>query len=484
MKKYLSVALLFLAFVAYSQTPCVSGSAGEYPCDNYDLQSHIPIATLAISLGNPEGSDVWGWTDPTTQREYALAAMTNSTAFVDVTDPANPIYLGRLDTENGSTSFWRDVKVYNNHAFIVADNVGSHGMQVFDLTRLRGVSTPNNNFSADAVFSGVSSCHNIVINEASGFAYLVGCNTFSGGVHFVDISDPKNPVSAGGYSAEGYTHDAQVITYSGPDTTYTGREIFVGSNGSSGSGDKVVILDVTDKNNVVKIAEITYTAMGYTHQGWFTEDHRYFILGDETDELNLGFNTRTLIFDFADLDNPSLHGTYEGATQAIDHNGYVKGNTYYLANYTRGLRVFDINNISTPAAPMVEIGSFDTHPNSDGTSFSGAWSVYPYFQSNNILINDINRGLFVVRESGTASTNLLDAKAVNAFPNPVQRGNLFTVATRNAFERLEVYNVLGSVVYRQDNIQQNSFDMPTHQLTSGIYFAKIDALTPVKFIVD
>ena len=184
----LIVCSLFNIYPVISQTICTGEFAGIYPCNNYDLLSNIPISTLANTSGTPEGSDVWGWTDPLNGDEYAIIATTNSTAFVNVTDPINPIFFGRIDTET-STSFWRDVKVYNNHAFIVADGVGSHGMQVFDLTRLRNVISPPETFTTDALFTDVGSCHNIVINETNGYAYLVGCNTYSGGPVFIDISD-------------------------------------------------------------------------------------------------------------------------------------------------------------------------------------------------------------------------------------------------------------------------------------------------------
>ncbi|PNQ74995.1 regulator [Hanstruepera neustonica] len=370
--------------------PCIDGMAGPYPCDGYDLMGHIPVSVLANNLGNPEGSDIWGWTDTTTGKEYALVAMTNSTAFVDVSDPTNPIFLGRLDTAT-STSYWRDVKVYNNYAFIVADNVGAHGMQVFDLTRLRSVTNPPENFTSDALYSGFGSAHNIVINENSGYAYAVGSSrsgTYGGGPLFINIQNPLNPIGEGGFF--GYAHDAQVVTYNGPDSDYAGREIIVGSN-----ENEVVIADITDKGNPIEIATISYNNVGYTHQGWFTEDMRYFILGDETDELGFGNNTRTIVFDFTDLDNPTFKMDYIGPSAAIDHNGYVKGNSYYLANYTAGLRVIDISGVDGNS--MNEIAYFDTHPENNNTSFNGAWSVYPYFQSGNIIISDIERGLFIVR---------------------------------------------------------------------------------------
>lgn len=479
MKLFPFFILLFIAFVSHSQTPCQNNFAGEYPCSDIQLMSRVPVSTLANNLGNPEGSDIWGWTDPTTQKEYAIAAMTNSTAFVDVTDPINPIFLGRLDTQNGRTSFWRDVKVYNNHAFIVADNVGDHGMQVFDLTKLRGVNTPQS-FAADAVFTGVNSCHNIVINESSAYAYLVGCNTYSGGIHFVDISDPKNPVDAGGYSAEGYTHDAQVITYNGPDIQYTGKELFVGSNAND-----VVILDVTNKNNVVKIADIIYPQIGYTHQGWFTDDHSYFILGDETDEQNFGMNTRSIVFDFKDLDNPSVSSTYFGPTRAIDHNGYVKGNLFYIANYRAGLRILDISNIENATNSMSEVAFFDTYPANNNANFNGAWSVYPYFNSENIIINDIERGLFVVRQSGTFSVDNPSIKnSLSLFPNPIRNGESLSIHSKETITKIEVFSILGSRVLFFDKMTSNQEQVPINNLTKGVYFVKVNGSVSEKFIVE
>ncbi len=366
-------------------SPCINGMAGIYPCDGYDLVGHLGLETL----GGAKGNDCWGWTDPDTGKEYALMGLDNGTAFVDVSDEA-PVLLGKLPTATVSSG-WRDIKVYENHAFIVSEAEG-HGMQVFDMTRLRNITGPPQNFDADALYSGFGNAHNIVVNEDTGFAYAVGTSTFFGGGHFVDIQNPTDPIAAGGHSDNGYTHDAQVITYSGPDSDYTGSEIYIGSN-----EDQVAIIDVSDKNNPQEISTIAYSNLSYTHQGWFTDDQRYFIVGDELDELDFGFNSRTLIFDLSDLDNPILHDTYSGPTAAIDHNGYVLGNRFYLANYTAGIRILDISDIA--GKNVVEEGFFDSHPATDNASFNGVWSVYPYFNSGKIIVSDINRGLFVIRKS-------------------------------------------------------------------------------------
>ncbi len=372
---------------------CENGFAGPYPCNGYDLMGHISLNTFGALRGN----DSWGWTDPQTNREYALIGTDANAAFVDITDPTNPIYLGNLPTQTVSSN-WRDIKVYNNHAFIVSE-APSHGMQVFDLTRLRNVPNPPETFTPDAWYDGFGSAHNIVINEESGFAYAVGAMTlddtifsFDGGPHFVNIQNPTNPVAAGGYPDDAYSHDAQVITYNGPDNEHIGKEILIGSN-----TNEVVIVDISDKANPIQISRIGYANIGYTHQGWFTEDQRYFVLGDELDELNFGYNSRSIVFDLEDLDNPALQMTYTGPTAAIDHNGYAKGDTFFLANYTAGIRVLDISSIGSSV--IQEEGFFDTYPANDDAIFRGAWNVYPYFESENIIISDINSGLFIIRKN-------------------------------------------------------------------------------------
>jgi len=315
------------------------------------------------------------------------------TAFVDISDMDDIEYLGKLPSATFESS-WRDIKVYQNHAFIVSE-AQSHGMQVFDLERLRNVSSPPQTFDEDARYTGFGSAHNIVINEDSGFAYVVGTDrgdAFNGGAHFINVQDPKNPMAVGGYGANGYSHDAQVVTYNGPDSDYSRREIYVGAN-----EDQVIIADVTDKDNPVEIATVLYPNIEYTHQGWFTEDQQFFILGDEEDEVKLGFRSRTLIFDFTDLDNPELFHTYLGPTSAIDHNGYVKGNEFFLANYTAGVRVLDISEIALKN--VIEKAFFDTYPENNTASYKGVWSVYPFFESGKIIISDINSGLYIIKKS-------------------------------------------------------------------------------------
>jgi len=369
---------------------CENGFAGEYPCNDYDLLSHFNLDELAGS--GTEGNDSWGWTDAETNKEYALMGTNKGIVFIDITDPSNTLILGILETATVNSS-WRDVKVYDSHAFIVSE-AASHGMQVFDLKRLRNVLNPPETFLVDTHFTEFGRAHNIVINEDSGYAYIVGgsrSTIYGGGPIFVNIQDPLNPIIEGGFSEGGYSHDAQVITYTGPDTDYTDKEILIGSN-----ENEIVIADVTDKTNPLVISTISYANVKYAHQGWFTEDLKYFILGDELDELRLGNKTRSIIFDFTDLDNPVYHFDYLGTTNAIDHNGYVKDNIYYQANYTAGVRMIDVSTVANKV--FSEVGYFDTYPANNNTDFNGVWNVYPYFPSGNIIISDIDNGFFVIRK--------------------------------------------------------------------------------------
>ena len=406
-------ATLTLAFSSLSaQTPCVNGMAAGYPCSNVDFLSF----TAGSALGGGNMNDIWGWTDPDYGTEYVLLGRTSGTAFIDISDPVNPLYLGNLPA-SGSNSLWRDIKVDGNYAYIVSE-AGGHGMQIFDLTKLRNVVNPPVTFSEDAHYSGWGNAHNLVINEASNRAYGVGTNTSSGGLHIVDISNPLNPVIMGDFAGDGYTHDAQVVNYIGPDADYAaGYEIAFACNENS-----ITVIDVTDPGNTEELSRTTYNSQ-YTHQGWLTEDHKYFLSGDELDENYTGVNTTTFIWDVQDLNAPFLLGTFVSSTPAIDHNLYIKDNLCYQSNYRAGLRIANLDNIAS--GMMTEVGFFDVYPSSDATGFNGTWSNYPYFASGVVAVSHIEEGLFLLSLSGNISDlGCTDPAACNYSPDAIEDNGL------------------------------------------------------------
>jgi choice-of-anchor B domain-containing protein len=371
--------------------PCVDGMAGIYPCSNVDLLSNVRLSTMGCNSGN----SLFGWTDPQDGKEYALMGCDNGLAFVDISDPVDPVFLGKLPghdpdgSDHGGESLWRDVRVYANHAYVGSEAPG-HGLQVFDLTQLRNVSNPPVTFAETAHYDGYGHSHTTAVNTATGFIYAVGSDTCNGGIHMVNVQDPVNPTFAGCVSGDGYVHETQCTIYSGPDADYAGHEICFNAN-----EDTLTIVDVTDKSAPVQISRTGYAGSGYTHQGWLTEGHRYFLLNDELDEVNFGHNSYTYMWDLADLDAPILMGHYRGPTDAIDHNLYVRGGYCYESNYRAGLRILDVTGVA--AKELVEVAYFDFYPEDDQPEFNANWNNYPYFESGVVILSGIEQGLFVVQ---------------------------------------------------------------------------------------
>jgi choice-of-anchor B domain-containing protein len=383
---------------------CADGTVDAFSCNRVDLKAFLPIRAVGGERG-VHLTDIWGWTDPETGTEYALVGRSDGIAFVDVSTPTDPVYVGELpQTEKARVNSWGDVKVHENYAFAVADNAGDHGLQIFDLTTLRDVDPGEQpvTFEADAHYDRVNSVHNLFVNESTGYAYLVGSSgggtTCGGGLHMVNVQDPLNPTFAGcfadrstGRSGTGTTHDVQCVVYEGPDADYQGREICVGSNETA-----ISIADVTNKDSTVALATGSYPDHAYVHQGWFGEDQRYFYQNDELDELQGKVpRTRTLVWDLQDLDNPTLVTQKLLSEKSSDHNFYVEGSLLYEANYKSGLRVLDVSDPTNPT----EMAHFDTKPyGPNDPGFAGAWSNYPYFENGIVVMSSIDEGLFVLEK--------------------------------------------------------------------------------------
>lgn len=398
--------------------PTGNGFGNGYDSHNINLLGHLWLHEIGnLNASNIIGNDIWGWTDAASGREFALMGLTNRTSFIEVTDPTAPVYLGSLKTTPGTGNrAWRDIKIYNEQAYIVSDGNGAHGLQVFDLTQLLTASpsstTSPHYFSSVGVYNGFTSAHNVIVNEDSGYAYVVGANVASGGLHVLDLnggSDGAMPTFAGNFSADGYTHDAQVVNYIGPDSDYVNAEIAFNCN-----EDTLTIVDVTDKSNMTQISRVGYSGSEYSHQGWLSEDQHYFFMDDELDEYRADelIKTRTRVWDVSNLDAPVYLGYHDGERSTIDHNLYVKGDYIYQANYTSGFRMLKINDAAT--LDLEEWGYFDTYMDDDNVNFNGAWSVFPFFESGTILVSDRQNGLFVL--SAVEPPEILDVVVQDGTP--------------------------------------------------------------------
>ncbi|CAK5279130.1 unnamed protein product [Mycena citricolor] len=407
-------------------TPCVGGYGGTqenntYACRNLDLYAFVPHGELgsAVKVGN----DIWGWAHTDVQgattREFGLVGQMDGTAFVEVLSDGQIAYLGRLATQTTS-EIWRDIKVIGHHAYIGSEALG-HGIQVFDLHKLldKSLLASPKVFSIEtdltALYDGLplGSSHNVVSHEDKNLIIAVGAlprtDICGAGLIFIDVSDPSKPTGVGCAGDDGYVHDAQCLTYIGPDARYNGSDICYAFN-----EDTFTIYDITNPADTVTLSVTYYYGVAYSHQGWVIDEKNqtHLLLNDELDELSQSGwaadqRTTTYIWDITDLERPVLTGHYKSPAVAIDHNLYVRNGLAYETNYNSGLRVVDVSSVKQDptGAGFFEAAFFDVHPEDDETNGSaeigGAWSSYPYFDSGYILVNTLERGLFVVKYNNT-----------------------------------------------------------------------------------
>lgn len=402
---------------AQPATECVDGMADSFSCSGVSLLSHVPLSRLP---GNPNAAnDIWGHIDLNTQKEYAIIGMNNGVAVIDVSDPENPVNVGSV---SGQNTTWRDIKVYQYfdsvfgtwraYAYVTADSA-SDRLTVIDLNDLE------NGISILGRQTDDVRAHNIYISNVDyglnidahptidAQIHIMGSNNFGGAIRSYSLANPSTPQPSyvpRNLAGADYSHDASSVMI---DDARVASDCAFENQGTCTvmldfNEGTLRLWDHTMPTEVTELSETSYANAEYTHSGWWSEDKQYVILHDELDESRLGLNTRVLVFDISDLTAPELVATWNGPTKAIDHNGFARGDRYYMSNYTRGLTILDISDPTNPT----EAGFFDTYPFSDTAGFNGAWGVYPFLPSGNILVSDIQGGLFVLQDNTkTAEAN-------------------------------------------------------------------------------
>lgn len=395
-----------MAKTSQTFTPCTNGFSAQFECNGFAMQSRLPASQLHSS--SPALNDVWGFVDLNNNKEYAIVGLRNGTTIVDVTDPIAPVV---IDYVEGLSSTWRDLKVYqhwdgpNNryNAFAYVSTEANQGLQIIDLGDLP------NSISVSATIDDFSRAHNIYIanvDYSSGmllegrtpFLYVAGSDRSFGAYRVYDLSNPVAPrIVTPAPEGTGYVHDLTTFSIDDERTAQCAEghnpcELLVDFNEKT-----VDIWDLTDKSAPFEISSTPYDNANYTHSGWWSQDKKFVFIQDELDEVNTGNNTILRTLDISDLRIPFVSNVWSGTSKAIDHNGFTVGDTYYMSNYRRGLTVLDISNPNQPT----EIGFFDTFPtpSANSATFAGAWGVYPFLPSGNILISDTSNGLFIVKAS-------------------------------------------------------------------------------------
>ena len=331
-------------------------------------------------------SDIWGHVDAT-GKEYAIVGEFSATSIVDISTPSAPV---EVFNSSGASSIWRDLKVWNNHAYIVNETSG--GLKIIDMSNLPGVITLADVYQFTGVTYPFGSAHDLYIDE-NGFAYIMGANNGVGGAIILDLNNnPKVPVEMGRYN-DFYLHDGMVRG----DTLW----------GGAVNDGFLTIIDVTNKANPITLATQT-TPSSFTHNCWISDDGHTLYTTDEKPNAFLAAYDLSNINNIQELDRIQ---SSPGA-DVIPHNVFVLGDYIVTSYYRDGVTIHDVSNPSV----MVEVGNYDTSPVFSGNGFNGCWGVYPYLPSGLIIATDIENGLYILNPTYSPAS-YLSGTVTNSFTN-------------------------------------------------------------------
>jgi hypothetical protein len=365
---------------------------GVWAIDLREPSRPRPLASFAEFPGS-DGEDVWVGSVRAKAFKGDLAAVGvqrcarqepgfAGLALYDVSDPARPRELGRLDTGVAS---------------------GVHELSV--------VQRPDGRVLAPVPYS---------FNVSQGRL---------GDLRIIDITDPRRPRQLADWD----------IRRDGPAEARgqlaARRDVFCHSAWPFAKGNRlfasfwsagVQFLDIGDPAAPRLIGQTSYRDEdGYrgAHSGWFNADETLFVQNDEAMQA-VGSGSRASwtfqrMFDTSSLERPRLLSTFatESAVPGRDgrvatdgiysvHNAVIRGDLEYASWYSDGVRVVDL---ADPRRPR-EVAWFVPPPTSPRQTAATArngrrdmpvvWGVYPW--KGMVLASDMNSGLWVFRVTAGA----------------------------------------------------------------------------------
>jgi choice-of-anchor B domain-containing protein len=368
-------------------------------------------------------SDIWGHVDAT-GKEYAIVGKITGTSIVDISTPSSPV---EVFLSNGAPSIWRDLKVWNNHAYIVNETSG--GLKIIDMSSLPGLITSSDVYQFTGVTYPFGSAHDLYIDE-NGFAYIMGADNGVGGAIILDLNNnPKVPVEVGRYN-DYYLHDGMVRG----DTLW----------GGAVNDGFLTVIDVTNKALPVTLAT-QVTPSSFTHNCWISDDGHTLYTTDEKP------NAFIAAYDVSDINNIQETDRIQSSPgeDVIPHNTFVYGDFLVTSYYRDGVIIHDISNPSI----MVEVGHYDTSPIFSGDGFNGCWGVYPYLPSGLIIASDIENGLYVL-DPTYSPASFLNGNAIDwATGLPVDGVQVKFVSTTDSSNT----NVIGN--YQMGVVNAGTYDV-------------------------
>ncbi len=411
-------------------------SWGQFDSLNMNKIGHLPYPNIELN-------DVWGYVD-SLDNEYALVGTRNSFSVVDISTPSNPVEVFDIP---GAYSVWRDVKTWNNHAYVIHDSYSgtTDGILIVDLTDMDTTPTFTKFYPMipepdSSQFFLYTRSHNVYIDE-NGVLYVFGANVKNGGVLMFDLTvDPMNPVYLGMWD-EQYLHDGMVRG----DTLWAGG-ILIGN---------LYAIDVSNKSNPTTMGSIT-TPSAFTHNCWVSDDGKTVYTTDEVPDAYIASYDVTDLSNITELDR--IQSSY--GLDVIPHNTHVYGDFLVTSYYTSGLQIVDAEYPNN----LVEVGYYD-HSAFFGNTYSGSWGAYPYLPSGLILSTDIEEGLFVLSSPYVRASRFsgVVVDSVSGTPIPIASVN-FISSGENITTDLMGEFIIGNTLTTQDTIMVQQPGYKTYEL--------------------
>tara|TARA_Y100000385_G_scaffold40994_2_gene38163 strand:- start:4786 stop:6129 length:1344 start_codon:yes stop_codon:yes gene_type:complete len=426
----LTLTTCFLSILSFSQL-------------NSTLLFHWDDSTIIGSASYDNAyNECWGFKVNNT--EIAVIGSTEGTHFFDVTDPQNSTQVAFVaGAYTGSGVVHRDYHDYQGYLYIVCDEGWSTStLQIVDISNLP--TSVNIVYDSDSLFN---TSHNIFIDTATSKLYACASNSAMD-IYSLDIPTLPNLIYS--YTDVGHVHDAYVRN----DTAYLN---------CGNDGFRIVdfhYLDLPGGMAPTELASFTsYPDAGYNHSGWLSDDGTIYAMQDE----NHGYDVK--IIDVSDFNNITVLSNLNSGqnAQSMAHNGIIKGNLLYLAYYHDGLRVFDISNPSNP----IQVCNYDTYSPASYNSYKGAWGVYPYLPSGNIIVSDMQSGLYVLDCTVPVNSVKNINQNLNIYPNPTK--DYFNVNIDA--KRIEIYDISGRKITQKIIEIENKFYR--EDIVNGLYIYRL-----------
>lgn len=336
--------------------------------NNFNVQFRSSLSYAS----NVDLSNIWGYVD-SLGNEYALVGTQTGLSIVDVTNPNNPVPKFFIA---GANSFWREVQVWGKYAYVTTEAC-CNGLQIINLSNLPASVSSKFWTGSGAATGLITRIHTVHIRD--GFAYLNGTPAFGGAALIVSLADPWNPVyisntqlSFSGTSR--YVHDCFVR-----NDTLWGAHIY---------GGFYSVINIANKTAPALIATQN-TPGNFTHNTWLSDNGTRVLF--TTDEVSNSFLTSYNVSSTGNMIELDRLQNVPGSGSIV-HNTYIR-NSYAINSYYKdGITIVDAARPDN----LITVGRYDTYPQGSGNGFNGAWGVYPYLPSGNILVSDIDNGLFVL----------------------------------------------------------------------------------------